>query len=275
MPERTLLSRRGFLAAGQGLVLGAALAKPSLLWAAAPGDRRLVIIVLRGALDGMDMLRPYGDPLWSQLRPTLASKEGAPLELAPGFALHPTMEGLYPLWQRGELAFAPAVATPYRDHRSHFDGQDILENGTATAADKDDGWLNRALGALPQSHPKGYAVAIGGDRMLLLQGAEPALFWSPRNDLNSASRTNSLLAELYDGDPLFSRALSGAQEADVLGDQVRDSLTSGRASPELSLSWRCTSASTSCTSWPRRRKSVASSMSSSGSIRSTRSRKNR
>ncbi|GAB5471731.1 MAG: DUF1501 domain-containing protein [Rhodospirillales bacterium] len=226
------LSRRGFLAAGQGLLVTAALAKPALVWAGAPGEQRLVVVVLRGGLDGLDLLRPYEDPDWLRLRPNLAKGAGkVSLEVAPGFALHPSLKPLLPLWEFGELAFAPAVATPYRDQRSHFEGQDILEQGGAVSGERQDGWLNRVLGALPGTRPKGYAVAVARNRMLLLSGRQEALFWSPGSDLRS-EETASLLDLLYAEDPLFARALSAAREADVVGDQVRAGLSSRKATPK-------------------------------------------
>ena len=88
--------------------------------ASAPGENRLVVLILRGALDGLDALRPVGDTAFKALRPSL-SDGGTPL--GDGFfALHPDLSGLAPLWQAGELAFVPATSTPYRDKRSHFDG---------------------------------------------------------------------------------------------------------------------------------------------------------
>ncbi len=228
-------SRRGFLLGSQAVLAGAALASPSLVWASGPSDRRLVVLVLRGGIDGLDMLRPFEDSNWRRLRPTLsAGAEREPLELAPGFALHPTLQPLHELWQSGELAFAPAVATPYRNKRSHFEGQDILEMGTATVGDVKDGWLNRALTLLPGRQAKGYAVAVSPKRMLLLRGEAPALFWSPRNDLRADPDGESLLDKLYADDPLFAQAYDAALTADGVTDALRDSLASRRVSPKNS-----------------------------------------
>ncbi len=232
---RATLSRRGFLRGSQALLLSSALLSPSLVWASAPGDRRLVVIILRGALDGLDLLRPYEDPTWQALRPSLSASVGKdPLELAPGFALNPALEALLPLWQAEELAFAPAVATPYRDKRSHFEGQDILEMGTATASELEDGWLNRAIDLLPKGQQKGYAVAVGQERMLLLRGPAPALFWSPSNDLREDEAGESLLEALYGGDPLFAKAYEAAVTADVVTDALSDGLVSRKATPQAS-----------------------------------------
>lgn len=229
------LSRRGFLRGSQALLASAALAQPALVWASAPGDHRLVMLVLRGGLDGLDLLRPYQDSSLLRLRPTLlAGAADNALELAPGFALNPSLEALSAMWRAGDLAFAQAVATPYRDKRSHFEGQDILEMGAATTAEVADGWLNRALTLLPKGQEKGFAVAVARERMLLLRGEAPALFWSPRNDLRADAEGESLLSALYGDDPLFAKAFEAAQSADLVTDELRANLASSRATPRVS-----------------------------------------
>ena len=123
--------RRGFLIGGAALGCSAA-ASPfvtPVAMAAAPWDTRLVVVILRGAMDGLAALPPLGDPGLALLRPHLSQDAGN--ALTGFFGLHPALEPLRPLWQSGELSFVPAVSTPYRDGRSHFDGQDVLEAGTA------------------------------------------------------------------------------------------------------------------------------------------------
>ena len=92
-----------------------------------------MVIILRGAMDGLDVVQPYGDADWPGLRPGLARASGWPADLDGFFALHPALAPLMPLWRAGELGFVHAVSTPYRDKRSHFDGQDMLEAGTGPA----------------------------------------------------------------------------------------------------------------------------------------------
>ena len=135
-----------------GWLIGCSAAASPLLtpisFAAAPFEQRFVVIILRGAMDGVDVVQPYGDRALAGLRPKLGFGEAAgALDLDGMFALHPGLAGLMPLWAAGELGFAHAVSTPYRDKRSHFDGQDLLEAGTAElgAATGRDGWLNRML----------------------------------------------------------------------------------------------------------------------------------
>ena len=127
------LSRRKFLL-NSGILGCSAAASPLLTpisFAAAPWDTRLVVIILRGGMDGLDAVQPYGDPAWRGLRAKLAGgPENGALDLDGFYALHPALGPLLPLFRQGELGFVHAVSTPYRDKRSHFDGQDLLEAGT-------------------------------------------------------------------------------------------------------------------------------------------------
>src|SRR5436190_2036607 len=130
-------------------------------------DPRVLVIVLRGALDGLAMVAPVGDPDWVSLRGdkalVLDGKTPA-LPLDSFFALNPAMPNLHRLYQARQATIVHATATPYRE-RSHFDGQDVLESGLAKPGAVSTGWLNRALGALePDKHlsPKGGEIfAVG------------------------------------------------------------------------------------------------------------------
>ncbi|MFU8899912.1 MAG: DUF1501 domain-containing protein, partial [Roseinatronobacter sp.] len=170
----------------------------------------LVVIVLRGALDGLAAVGPWTDRDYLAMRPTLATHpDRGGTDLDGRFALHQGLAPLLPLWARGELAFAHAVSTPYRDRRSHFDGQDALENGaedpTGRLTSARDGWLNRALAHLPGAR-KETAIAVGRDRMLLLNGRNPALSWSPEGELGLSAHGRDLLMAVTAPDPLFARA---------------------------------------------------------------------
>lgn len=205
MQREFLVSRRSFL-------IGCSVAASPLLtpvsFAAAPGENRLVVIVLRGAMDGLDVVRPLGDPAYLALRPTLAraAMEEA-LDLDGFFALHPACAGLLPLWRAGELGFAHAVATPYRQGRSHFTGQDLLETGSASETGDlppgADGWLNRAVGLIAGAGPA-MAVTVGPEPMLILEGDAPVKHWLPVAESRLSPQGLALLARLYAADPLFS-----------------------------------------------------------------------
>lgn len=212
------VSRRRFLT--QGTVLGCSLAASPLITpvtlAAAPWDRRLVVIILRGGMDGLDLLRPYGDPAFAGLRPSLGGgpEEGsaaAGLDLDGFFALHPALAPLLPLWRQEELGFVHAVSTPYRDRRSHFDGQDLLEAGTVGLGERRDGWLNRLLQQRSGLSAR-TAFAIGGGELHLLQGAAQVSDWSPDADLVLSPQAERLAGMLMQEDPLFAAALGEALE---------------------------------------------------------------
>jgi len=225
------LSRRGFL--GRAALLGCS-AAASPLWsrvsfAAAPWDTRLVVIILRGAMDGLDVVQPYGAPDYARLRGGLA---GGPAtgaaDLDGYFALHPVLAPLMPLWQQGQLGFVHAVSTPYRDKRSHFDGQDILEAGTAGLGQGvRDGWLNRMLQHLPGVEAQ-TAFALGHGEMKVLAGPATIANWAPDADLVMSPQAARLMERVMQDDPAFHAALS---EAMMLSSGTDDPMR-GDAGPE-------------------------------------------
>ena len=219
------ISRRKFLL--QTGILGCSAAASPLLtpmsFAALPSDNRLIVIILRGGMDGLDVVQPYGDAAMADLRPTLKfGEDGGASDLDGFYALHPALSNLMPLWDKGELGFAHAVSTPYRDKRSHFDGQDLLEAGLGMdgLGRVKDGWLNRMLQALPGADPH-TGFAIGREEMLLLAGDAQAMSWSPDTHLTLSAQSKRLLEMVYHDDPLFNAAvgeafeLSAALENDV------------------------------------------------------------
>lgn len=204
------LNRRGFLTGALGCSLAASPWLTPIALASAPWENRLVVIILRGAMDGLDALQPHGDPAFAALRPTLARPEGM-TDLDGFFGLHPALSPLLPLWHTGDLGFVQAVSTPYRDRRSHFDGQDILEAGTPgiDTAGRRDGWLNRMLQAVPGVEAE-TAYAIGREQMLILTGAAPAARWSPDTRLRLTPQARHLLGLVHEADPLFHAASAEA-----------------------------------------------------------------
>ncbi|MBV8910880.1 MAG: hypothetical protein JOZ89_08975, partial [Gammaproteobacteria bacterium] len=142
-------------------------------------DPRLLVVVLRGGLDGLGMVAPVGDPGWVKLRGDKGlALDGKPsaLRLDSFFGLNPAMPNLNRLYQAKQAAIVHATATPYRE-RSHFDGQDILESGYAKPGHMESGWLNRALGLLEADgriNPQGArALAVGPVTPLVVRGPAP------------------------------------------------------------------------------------------------------
>lgn len=204
--SKLLITRRNFITALGCSAAASPLLAPMAL-ARAPWDARLVTIILRGGMDGLDVVRPVGDPAFAALRPRLLAEDGLPLD--GFFTLHPALARLMPLWEKGELGFAHAVSTPYRDKRSHFDGQDLLEAGTGFDVGEGairDGWLNRMLQAVPGVEAE-TAYAIGRDDLLMLSGAAPAANWTPGTRLDLSAQAQRLIEYVYDEDPRYKAAV--------------------------------------------------------------------
>ena len=217
-----VFSRRHFLKASA--LIGCSVAAHPLMTtmtlAAAPWDNRLVVLILRGAMDGLDVVQPVGDPAFAALRPSIgAGAAVGAIDLDGFFAMHKGLIGLTPLWQAKELAFVHATSTPYRDKRSHFDGQDLLEAGTGFDMESHtvrDGWLNRLLQAVPGVTAE-TAFALGRDEMLVLSGKAKHLAWSPQSKLDLTPQSRLLLEQIYHDDPAFRDAGMAAMD---LADQL-------------------------------------------------------
>ena len=208
---RLACSRRTLLRTGALALAGAALATPvgRVAFAGAAGAPPLVLVILRGALDGLAALAPAGDRHYAGLRGALALPPERLLPVAEGFGLHPALAGLHAAWGRGELACLHAASTPYRE-RSHFDAQDVLESGAAAVYGRDDGWLNRALGLLDARQPGASGLAVGGAVPLALRGAAPSSAWAPSQAPAAEDDTLARLADLYADDAALGGALARA-----------------------------------------------------------------
>ena len=169
------MRRRDLLALTAAAAL-APLAAPAL--AAAPqtagAPKRLVVVLLRGAVDGLNVVIPYADEAYYAARPTIAVQrpeagEGAGLALDDHFALHPALAALMPLWRERQLAFVHAAGSS-DPTRSHFDAQLFVENGTPGRHATADGWMNRLLAALPGPRGPTDAIAIGPTLPAILRG---------------------------------------------------------------------------------------------------------
>jgi uncharacterized protein (DUF1501 family) len=206
-------------------------------------DPRLLVVVLRGALDGLAAVAPVGDPDWIALRGDNALRfdGSAPgLRLDDFFVLNPAMPNLHRLYWAGEASIVHAVATPYRE-RSHFDGQDVLESGLAAPGAADTGWLNRALGAIDPGgriNPNGdgaggrKAFAVGPVTPLVVRGPAPVLSWTPPRLEPATDDTLMRLLELYrHTDAEMARALEERIGLAAIARAGGMDMTSGQARP--------------------------------------------
>jgi uncharacterized protein (DUF1501 family) len=217
-------SRRTLLLGGVAFAAWAYV--PKFARAADARDPRLIVVILRGALDGLATVAPVGDPDYAGLHGAIAlSADGphaAPM-LDSFFALHPSMPEFARMYRDKQAAVIHAVATPYRD-RSHFDGQDVLESGFPGPGRMQSGWLNRAVEALPRGERVASALAVGPTTPLVLRGAAPTVGWAPVNVPQAEDDTAMRLVDLYNHrDPVLAAALSqGLQlEKVALGDDMK------------------------------------------------------
>lgn len=174
--------RRNFMST---LALGAGgLFLPGMnAWAATSADgatsqRKLIVVMLRGAVDGLNVVAPYGDSNYYRLRPNIAvarpGQEAGLLDLDGHFGMHPALLPLQDAWQQRKLAFVHASGSPDIT-RSHFDAQDYLESGTPGRKGTADGWLNRVLGALPGPAVPTRAISVGPVMPRILSGPVSAM----------------------------------------------------------------------------------------------------
>lgn len=217
--ERAHPSRRAVLLAGGALFAWARL--PRFAHAAGSRDPRLVVLVLRGALDGLSTVAPIGDPDYAGLHGDIALTLDGPhpaLRLDSFFALNPAMPNLARLFRAGQAMVVHAAATGYRE-RSHFDGQDVLESGFPGPGHTATGWLNRALANLPAGErvaPHG-GLAVGPSTPLVMRGPAPILGWTPQVLPDPGDDLATRLLDLYDhGDPALASALRKGLEAERL-----------------------------------------------------------
>jgi len=219
-----MTSRRQFLALAGATSLTTLLAVPRVSFAAAPTDQRFVFVVLRGGMDGLQTVPPYGDANYRSLRASLAlnapgTTDGI-LDLDGFYGFHPALAPVLPFYKKGELAIVHATATPYRD-RSHFDGQDVLENGMSQPHTAEDGWVNRALGAMGASSRR-LGLAVGTGVPFSLRGAVSVASYAPSGLGELKPELVRQVAALYDNDPVLASAFEEGVQAEAFADSLRE-----------------------------------------------------
>ena len=191
---------------------------------AAQRDPRLVVIIMRGALDGLSAVAPLGDPQYIELHQELALRrdgDRAALRLDDFFGLNPAMTNFARLYDAKQALIVHAAATNYRE-RSHFDGQDVLESGRLAPGQTESGWLNRAVAALPKGDAVGTraALAVGVSTPLILRGPAPVLGWAASKLVPPTDDLVARLMNLYDhADPALGKALQAGLDADKMANR--------------------------------------------------------
>jgi uncharacterized protein (DUF1501 family) len=219
-----MTTRRRFLESSLqcAALLAGASAWPRLSFAAAGTEdsARFIVVLLRGALDGLSAVPPYADAAYASSRGPIAiaapGAAGGALDLDGFFGVHPSLASLHARYRDRELLVIHAVATPYRD-RSHFDGQNVLENGGDRPSGSANGWLNRALAVLPQQPSNTQTgLAIGQNVPLILRGAVPVGSWAPARLPDVEPDLITRLRDLYSSDATLAARLDEAVAIDAL-----------------------------------------------------------
>ena len=219
-----MISRRDAIRAIGLTAAAAGLPRIALGTTDSPG--RFVLVVLRGAVDGLALAAPYGDGKYAQLRGELAipapGESAGLLKLDGLFGLHPSLQNVHSHYQHGDALVVHAVASAYRE-RSHFDGQDVLENGANRVGEQRDGWLNRALPPLHSDVTP--AIALSQNTPLVLRGDNAVTSWAPSRLPDAEENTIRRLQALYADDEFFATRLEQARRsreiAGVMGDKDR------------------------------------------------------
>lgn len=245
------MRRRDFLrstAAAGGLAL---LPFGSRGWAVknpGAGKERLVVVFLRGAIDGLSVVVPYADQNYYAMRPTIAiprpGQANGALDLDGRFGLHPALQPLMPLWKEHSLAFVHASGSP-DESRSHFEAQAYMESGTPGVKTTPDGWMNRVLAALPGQHAPTEALNFGRTMPKILAGRMPVAS-VPTHDGGHGHRrerdvdspaddaaANAIFDRMYSGADAISVAYREGRQAQtqIMSDLARDMTEAAAGAP--------------------------------------------
>jgi uncharacterized protein (DUF1501 family) len=189
--------------------------------AGAASRKKLVVVFLRGAVDGLSVVAPYSETDYARYRPTIAlpapGQIDGLLDLDGHFGLHPALAPLMPLWSSNRLAFVHASGSP-DPTRSHFDAQDYMESGTPGMKRTSDGWMNRLLGELPGKPSATRGLAVGAVLPRIYAGPIPVASMAEgqgatRPTILDQPRIADAFGKLYDGNDATSRTFRESLDA--------------------------------------------------------------
>jgi uncharacterized protein (DUF1501 family) len=213
----SLVDRRKVLAGIGTATFIAASGAPGATASTATAGNKLVVVFLRGAMDGLHVFPAYADPDFVRERRGLAmpgpGQAGGSLALDGFFGIDPLMPQLRDMYVSREMLLVHAIASPYRS-RSHFDAQHLLENGTTAPYGADTGWLNRALVGLP-SRGRDIGVSVTSSMPVMMQGPAVVTNWSPSALPQPNAELLDRLGSLYETDIPLREALENAKAANA------------------------------------------------------------
>jgi uncharacterized protein (DUF1501 family) len=166
-----------------------------------PGSKKVIVVLLRGGMDGLNVVAPYADPIYQQIRPHIALQgpgtENGVIDLDGYFGLHPAMDSLLPFWQDKSLAFIHASGSPDQT-RSHFDAQDYMESGVPGLKNINTGWLNRLVAQLPTRKSPVQAVSIGPVLPRIMAGPASIATVAPEAKAKKMAVDRPIVASAFD-----------------------------------------------------------------------------
>ncbi|MGL5077464.1 MAG: DUF1501 domain-containing protein [Waterburya sp.] len=236
------MKRRKFLTAASLATAGMLMPLGCNTWvsqnqAQAANGKRLVVVFLRGGIDGLNVVIPHQEPDYYQARPTIAipypQETSGAIDLDGFFGLHPELKDLMPLWQQKNLAFVHSSGSPVVE-RSHFQAQDYIENGTPGIPNTQDGWMNRLLAELPQKEPT-KALNVGITTPYILRGKMQIANLKP--GINSTApiatdnpRINEAFSSLYSGTDALSKAYQDGRKTreSIVAELGQEMIAAGR-----------------------------------------------
>ena len=222
MNRRDILKTLGASAVATGM--------PGFAFANTHSAARFVLVILRGAVDGLALAGPYGDGRYTSVRGELALPKPGEQQgfnkLDGMFGLHPSLAEVFGRFESNEALVIHAVASPYRE-RSHFDGQDMLENGATRVGAVRDGWLNRALAPLGGALGTEPAIALAQNTPLVLRGDNSVSSWAPSRLPDADASTLVRLQDLYANDEFFATRLEQALRSQKIAGDIGGAVSRG------------------------------------------------
>lgn len=239
MNRRKFLQQLGLISGGTLVAIGAH------GWAARgvisnSNPKRLIVVFLRGAVDGLNVVIPHGDNAYYDARSLIAiappNQTNGALDLDGHFGLHPALEPLIPLWKQGSVAFVHACGSP-DPTRSHFDAQDYMESGTPGVKNTPDGWMNRLL-TLQHSQSPIQAVNVGSTMPRILSGRMSVATLPVGRDAERSlpidrPQVSEAFNQLYNGTDAMSKAYQEARAArqQIMNDLNQEMMAANKGAP--------------------------------------------
>lgn len=209
--------------------------------------KKLIVVFLRGAVDGLNVVAPYGDSRYYQYRPTIGiaqpgQKDGL-LDLDSYFGMAPALAPLMPYWKNGTLAFVHACGSPEAT-RSHFDAQDYMESGRPGVKVVSSGWLNRVLNQLPDTKSPLRGINVGATLPRILQGPVNIASYAPQAAGKRSAMQLPVVASAFTkmyadrNDSLAKAFNDGVKAEELLNEKLKKEMVAADKGAPLARSFK-------------------------------------